>query len=93
MAGTRPCGAARERFRGAGAALDDPAWQLDEVARSCGLPQRSALVSTSCLPAPQNRHPVLPGINQSNQVDKANAIINAHLMCGRIGKAGAAPSP
>ncbi|MEW5770954.1 MAG: molybdopterin-dependent oxidoreductase [Pseudomonadota bacterium] len=32
------------------------------------------------------------GINQSSSgVDKANAIINAHLACGRVGKPGASP--
>ena len=75
-------------------ALDDPAWQLDEVARSCGSPVAICSVSTRSLPVPQDRHPVLPG-DQPVQpgVDKANAIINAHLMCGRIGKPGRLPSP
>lgn len=74
-------------------ALDDPAWQLDEVARSCGL-SRSDLLGFYQLFArtPKTVTLFCQGINQSNQgVDKANAIINAHLMCGRIGKPGAAP--
>lgn len=75
------------------AALDDPAWQLDEVARSCGL-SRSDLLGFYQLFARTPRTVTLfcQGVNQSNQgVDKANAIINAHLLCGRIGKPGAAP--
>ncbi|MGU5528311.1 nitrate reductase [Aeromonas caviae] len=74
-------------------ALDNPAWQLDEVARSCGL-SRSDLIGFYQLFArtPKTVTLFCQGINQSNQgVDKANAIINAHLMCGRIGKPGAAP--
>lgn len=80
-------------FEALAAALDDPAWQLDEVARSCGL-SRSDLLGFYQLFARTPRTVTLfcQGINQSNQgVDKANAIINAHLLCGRIGKPGAAP--
>ncbi|WP_281704370.1 nitrate reductase [Aeromonas taiwanensis] len=80
-------------FEGLAAALDDPAWQLDEVARSCGL-SRSDLLGFYQLFArtPKTVTLFCQGINQSNQgVDKANAILNAHLMCGRIGKPGAAP--
>ncbi|WP_421245442.1 molybdopterin-dependent oxidoreductase [Aeromonas sanarellii] len=80
-------------FEALAAALDDPAWQLDEVARSCGL-SRSDLLGFYQLFARTPRTVTLfcQGINQSNQgVDKANAILNAHLMCGRIGKPGAAP--
>ncbi|HAT06329.1 MAG TPA: nitrate reductase [Aeromonas salmonicida] len=80
-------------FEALAAALDDPAWQLDEVARSCGL-SRSDLLGFYQLFArtPRTVTLVCQGINQSNQgVDKANAIINAHLLCGRIGKPGAAP--
>ncbi|MDM5121137.1 nitrate reductase [Aeromonas rivipollensis] len=80
-------------FEALAAALDDPAWQLDEVARSCGL-SRSDLLGFYQLFARTPRTVTLfcQGINQSNQgVDKANAIINAHLLCGRIGKLGAAP--
>ncbi len=80
-------------FEALAGALDDPAWQLDEVARSCGL-SRSDLLGFYQLFArtPKTVTLFCQGINQSNQgVDKANAIINAHLMCGRIGKPGAAP--
>ncbi|MBP4041422.1 molybdopterin-dependent oxidoreductase [Aeromonas sp. SrichE-2G] len=80
-------------FEALAAALDDPAWQLDEVARSCGL-SRSDLLGFYQLFArtPKTVTLFCQGINQSNQgVDKANAILNAHLMCGRIGKPGAAP--
>ncbi|MFM5509120.1 molybdopterin-dependent oxidoreductase [Aeromonas rivipollensis] len=80
-------------FEALAAALDDPAWQLDEVARSCGL-SRSDLLGFYQLFARTPRTVTLfcQGINQSNQgVDKANAIINAHLLSGRIGKPGAAP--
>lgn len=79
-------------FEALAAALDDPAWQLDEVARSCGL-SRSDLLGFYQLFARTPRTVTLfcQGINQSNQgVDKANAIINAHLLSGRIGKPGAA---
>lgn len=80
-------------FEALATALDDPAWQLDEVARSCGL-SRSDLLGFYQLFArtPKTVTLFCQGINQSNQgVDKANAILNAHLMCGRIGKPGAAP--
>ncbi|MFQ2091506.1 molybdopterin-dependent oxidoreductase [Aeromonas taiwanensis] len=80
-------------FEALAAALDDPAWQLDDVARSCGL-SRSDLLGFYQLFArtPKTVTLFCQGINQSNQgVDKANAILNAHLMCGRIGKPGAAP--
>ncbi|MGS3184665.1 molybdopterin-dependent oxidoreductase [Aeromonas taiwanensis] len=80
-------------FEALAAALDDPAWQLDEVARSCGI-SRSDLLGFYQLFArtPKTVTLFCQGINQSNQgVDKANAILNAHLMCGRIGKPGAAP--
>ncbi|GKR38790.1 nitrate reductase [Aeromonas caviae] len=80
-------------FEALAGALDNPAWQLDEVARSCGL-SRSDLLGFYQLFArtPKTVTLFCQGINQSNQgVDKANAIINAHLMCGRIGKPGAAP--
>ncbi|MFQ2098984.1 nitrate reductase [Aeromonas sanarellii] len=80
-------------FEALAGALDDPAWQLDEVARSCGL-SRSDLLGFYQLFArtPKTVTLFCQGINQSNQgVDKANAILNAHLMCGRIGKPGAAP--
>ncbi|UUI60101.1 nitrate reductase [Aeromonas salmonicida] len=80
-------------FEALAAALDDPAWQLDEVALSCGL-SRSDLLGFYQLFSRTPRTVTLfcQGINQSNQgVDKANAIINAHLLCGRIGKPGAAP--
>lgn len=80
-------------FEALAATLDDPAWQLDEVSRSCGL-SRSDLLGFYQLFARTPRTVTLfcQGINQSNQgVDKANAIINAHLLCGRIGKPGAAP--
>lgn len=75
------------------AELDSPEWQLEAVARSCDLSQ-SDLLGFYRLFARTPRTVTLfcQGINQSNQgVDKANAIINAHLLCGRIGKPGAAP--
>ncbi|MFB3237622.1 nitrate reductase [Aeromonas salmonicida] len=75
------------------AALDDPAWQLEAVARSCDLAPGDLLGFYQLFArTPRTVTLFCQGINQSNQgVDKANAIINAHLLCGRIGKPGAAP--
>jgi assimilatory nitrate reductase catalytic subunit len=73
--------------------LDDPAWMPEAVAQHCDL-ALSDLLGFYQLFA---RHPrtlslYCQGINQSNQgTDKANAIINAHLLTGRIGKPGASP--
>lgn len=79
-------------FEALAGALDDPAWQLDEVARSCGLSRSDLLGFYQLFARTPKLSPCSARINQSNQgVDKANAIINAHLMCGRIGKPGAAP--
>lgn len=75
------------------AALDNPAWQLEAVARSCDLAPGDLLGFYQLFArTPRTVTLFCQGINQSNQgVDKANAIINAHLLCGRIGKPGAAP--
>jgi assimilatory nitrate reductase catalytic subunit len=48
-------------FEALAGALDDPAWQLDEVAAAAASPAAICSVSTSSLPVPQDRHPVLPG--------------------------------
>lgn len=75
------------------AALDNPVWQLEAVARSCDLAPGDLLGFYQLFArTPRTVTLFCQGINQSNQgVDKANAIINAHLLCGRIGKPGAAP--
>ena len=73
--------------------LADPAWTPEAVALCCDLPLTDLLGFYRLFA----RHPrtlslYCQGINQSNQgSDKANAIINAHLLTGRIGKPGASP--
>ena len=81
-------------FEALAAALDDPPgnwtrWPAAAASRSDLLGFYQLFART-----PKTVTLFCQGINQSNQgVDKANAIINAHLMCGRIGKPGRLPSP
>jgi assimilatory nitrate reductase catalytic subunit len=86
--------AARERLRGAGGGAGRSGLATGRGPQLRPLPQRSARFLPALCPYPKTVTLFCQGINQSNQgVDKANAIINAHLLCGRIGKPGRPPSP
>lgn len=81
--------------RDSGAALDAVARGCDvaSVARDCALPE-DAVRAFFALFAERARTVTLfsQGVNQSSSgTDKVNAIINCHLLTGRIGRAGAGP--
>lgn len=73
--------------------LDGPEYELAAVAEQCGVSE----VDLRALYRWFAREPksvtlFCQGVNQSNQgTDKANSIINAHLLTGRVGKPGASP--
>lgn len=72
---------------------DGPEYELAAVAEQCGVSE----VDLRALYRWFAREPksvtlFCQGVNQSNQgTDKANSIINAHLLTGRVGKPGASP--
>ena len=86
----------REHTRGAARATliaHNTAGDIGSVARMCGV-QEEALRSFYTLFATTERVITLfsQGVNQSSSgTDKANSIINAHLLTGRIGRAGMGP--
>ena len=86
----------REHTRGAARATlvaHNTAGDFSSVARTCGV-QEESLRSFYTLFASTERVITLfsQGVNQSSSgTDKANSIINAHLLTGRIGRAGMGP--
>ena len=69
-------------------------WTLDKVAAETGLaPRGPATASTIWSSTPNKTVTVYSqGVNQSSSgTDKVNAIINTHLLTGRIGKPGCGP--
>ncbi|HVY24815.1 MAG TPA: molybdopterin-dependent oxidoreductase [Steroidobacteraceae bacterium] len=85
-----------EHTRGLGKALlvaENTAGSIASVAKTCGV-NPSALEEFYALFARHSRVITLfsQGVNQSSQgTDKANAIINCHLLTGRISKPGMGP--
>ena len=72
---------------------DNTAGSISSVAKLCGV-SHSALEAFYRLFAVTERTITLysMGVNQSSQgTDKANSIINCHLLSGRIGKPGMGP--
>ncbi|MBZ6067951.1 molybdopterin-dependent oxidoreductase [Aeromonas schubertii] len=80
-------------FDALAATLDDPRWRPEAVAEACDLPLADLLGFYRLFGATARTLTLFcQGINQSRQGgDQAGAIINAHLLTGRIGKPGAAP--
>ena len=82
--------------RGAAQALlvaDNTAGDVGAVARSCGLDAKSLQEFYEWFGGTERVVTLFSqGVNQSSSgTDKANSIINAHLLTGRIGRAGAGP--
>jgi assimilatory nitrate reductase catalytic subunit len=82
--------------RGAARALlvaDNTAGDVGAVARICGLDTQSLLDFYAWFGSTERVITLFSqGVNQSSSgTDKANSIINAHLLTGRIGRAGAGP--
>ena len=75
------------------ALLDSSDYEPAAVARACGLSEVDLRAFYDWFVAnPQTVTLFCQGVNQSNQgTDKANSIINAHLLTGRVGKPGASP--
>ena len=75
------------------ALLDDPEYDESAIARRCGLSEVDLRAFFRWFAAePKTVTLFCQGVNQSNQgTDKANSIINAHLLTGRVGKPGASP--
>ncbi|MGL4206408.1 MAG: molybdopterin-dependent oxidoreductase, partial [Aeromonadaceae bacterium] len=75
------------------ALLDKPEYELAAVAEACDLSEVDLRAFYHWfLDNPQTVTLFCQGVNQSNQgTDKANSIINAHLLTGRVGKPGASP--
>ena len=82
-----------EGYAQALAAARDTAPDIETVARGCGLP--SDIVSEFFQLFARNERVITvysQGINQSSSgTDKVNAIINCHLLTGRIGRIGMGP--
>jgi assimilatory nitrate reductase catalytic subunit len=68
-------------------------WTIAKVAEACGLSQKEVESFYQLFAAtPKTITAFSMGVNQSSSgTDKVNAIINCHLLTGRIGKAGAGP--
>ncbi len=68
-------------------------WTIAKVAEACGLSERDVEAFYQLFAKhPKTVTAFSMGVNQSaSGTDKVNAIINCHLLTGRIGKAGAGP--
>jgi assimilatory nitrate reductase catalytic subunit len=68
-------------------------WTISKVAQSCGLSEHKVEEFYQLFAAtPKTVTAFSMGVNQSSSgTDKVNAIINCHLLTGRIGKAGSGP--
>jgi assimilatory nitrate reductase catalytic subunit len=83
-----------DQLEGLDAALEAASeYTVDRVAEVCGLEAADVLAFYRLFSStPKTLSAFCMGVNQSSSgTDKANAIINAHLITGRIGSAGAGP--
>jgi assimilatory nitrate reductase catalytic subunit len=73
--------------------LETDCWTIAKVADVCGLRQEAVAEFYQLFAAtPKTVTAFSMGVNQSTSgTDKVNAIINCHLLTGRIGQAGAGP--
>ena len=79
---------------GADAAIDEArGWSVERVAETCDLPVEDVLGFFNLVAATEKTLTIYSqGVNQSSAgVDKVNAILNTHLITGRIGKPGCGP--